>query len=142
MRTIQILDRQNIIDIAIQYYGTAAAVIDLCLDNNLELDSTLTPGGTLLIQDTYPDSASSDVADYIQGNGIIVVSTTDENDGTALGTNNNEFIITNNNSLISVSTSEADTDFLITNDGEYIITNDINYIEVPQQQAPKTVPGK
>ena len=100
MRTIKVLDRQSIIDVAIQWYGCAASVIDLCQDNNLELDSDLTPGMTLLIQDTYPESADSDVADYIQGNNILVVSTIEVDTG-ALGDNENDFIITNDNNYIA-----------------------------------------
>lgn len=100
MRTIIVTDRQNIVDVAIQYYGSAAAVIDLCIDNNLELDTDLVPGTALLIQDTYPDDADSDVADYLQGNSVVVVSMSEDND-VALGTNDNEFIITNDNDYIS-----------------------------------------
>lgn len=100
MRTITVVDRQNIVDIAIQCYGSAAAVIDLCIDNNLELDSDLTPGMQLLIQDTYPESADSDVADYLQGNSVVVVSLGDDSPTAALGTNDDEFIITNDNNFI------------------------------------------
>jgi hypothetical protein len=100
MRTIQVQGRQNIIDIAVQYYGTAASVIDLCQDNNLELDADLVPGSFLQIQDTYPDSANPDVADYIQGNNIVVVSLDELNEGDVLGTNDGNIIITNNGNNI------------------------------------------
>jgi hypothetical protein len=100
MRTIQVIDRQNIIDIAVQYYGTAAAVIDLCQDNNLELDSALTPGMLLLVQDTYPASADPDVADYIAGNDIMVVSMSEDDSGDVLGTNDGVVIVTNSDYFI------------------------------------------
>ena len=100
MRIIQVNDRQNIVDIAVQYYGSAAAVIDLCIDNGLELDADIAPGMSLLIQDVYPDNADGDVADYLEGNNVVVVSVTEINDIAALGTNDDEFIITNNNNYI------------------------------------------
>lgn len=100
MRTIQVQDRQNIVDIAIQYYGSAASVIDLCQDNNLELDSDITPGMFLLIQDTYPDSADSDLADYLQGNSVVVVSMSELNDGDVLGDNDGNIIIDNDGNYI------------------------------------------
>ena len=126
MRTIQVLDRQNLVDIAIQYYGSAASVIDLCLDNNLELDSNIEPGTYLLIQDSYPDSANSDVADYIQSNNIIVTSVNEPPpDGSdVLIDNEGNFIITNDGYFIEIGTD----DFLIANNGLYIITNDNNFI--------------
>lgn len=100
MRTIQVTDRQNLADIAVQYYGSAAAIIDLCIDNNIELDTDLTPGMNLLIQDTYPENADGDVADYLQGNDVVVVSISEQSAGTALGTNDDEFIITNDENYI------------------------------------------
>jgi len=126
MRTIQVLDRQNLVDIAIQYYGSPAAVIDLCLDNNLELDSDLTPGTYLLIQDSYPESANSNVADYIQGNNIIITSITEPlvDDSDLLIDNEGNFIITNDGYFIEIGTD----DFLINNNGVYIITNGNSFI--------------
>ena len=100
MRTIKVLDRQNIIDVAIQYYGTAAAVIDLCQDIGLELDSELTPGQFLLVQNTYPASANGPVADYLAGNSVVVVSMDDDEDGDVLGDNTGDIIITNNGNYI------------------------------------------
>jgi hypothetical protein len=100
MRSIQVQDRQNIIDIALQYYGTAAAVIDLCQDNSLELDADLIPGSFLLVQDTYPESANSDVADYIQGNEIVIVSITQENIADVLSDNAGNIIIDNDNNYL------------------------------------------
>jgi len=132
MRNITITDRQNIVDIAIQYYGSAASVIDLCIDNNLELDSNLAAGQTLLIQDTYPDSANGDIADYLQGNTIVVVSMNEPllpNDFDYLLDNNSDFIVTNDGSYIAVDDGTDGTD-LTDNDGNYITTNDGDYIDV------------
>ncbi|MEB0248518.1 hypothetical protein QN344_00165 [Mucilaginibacter sp. 5B2] len=101
MISVQVIDRQNLIDLAIQYYGSAAAVIDLCIDNNLELDDQLPAGTMILIQETYPETADPDFADYIKANEIQVVGVSDSTPGTALGTNDDEFIITNSSKYIS-----------------------------------------
>jgi hypothetical protein len=103
MRQIQVQDRQNIVDIAIQYYGCAASVFDLIVDNGLELDTTLVAGQMLLIEDTYPASANGTVADYLQGNGVVVVSMDEASDGNALGTDDGAAaIITNDDNYIGV----------------------------------------
>jgi len=101
MRNVQVIDRQNLIDLAIQHYGSAAAVIDICIDNNLELDDYLPAGTMILIQDAYPDTADAEFADYIKANDIRVVSLSEDNPATALGTNDDEFIITNDDNYIS-----------------------------------------
>jgi hypothetical protein len=100
MRTITVTDRQNLVDIAIQYYGSADAVFDLCVDNGLELDTDLVARQTLLIEDTYPPNANGIVADYLQGNNVVVVSMSEDNPVAALGTNDGEFIITNDENYI------------------------------------------
>jgi hypothetical protein len=100
MRTITVQDRQNIVDIAIQEYGSAASVIDLCIDNNLELDVDLEPGMTLQIQDSYPESADGDVADYLKINNIVVISMAEDDTNNVLGDNDGNFIITNDDDYI------------------------------------------
>jgi len=100
MRTVYAVDRQNIVDVATQYYGAAAAVFDLCQDNGWELDHNLQAGDPILIEDTYPASANADVADYLQANGVVVVSMSEDSDGDALGTNDGSVIITNNDNYI------------------------------------------
>jgi len=100
MRTVYAIDRQNIVDLATQYYGSAAGVIDLCKDNGWELDHNVNAGDPVLIQDSYPDSANADVADYIAGNNIVVVSMSEASDGDALGTNDGSIIITNDGNYI------------------------------------------
>ena len=100
MRPITVLDRQNLVDIATQYYGSAASVFDLCVDNGIELDTDLTPGQTLLIEDTYPASANGTIADYLAANGVVVVSMSEASDGNALGTDDGNAIITNDDNYI------------------------------------------
>jgi len=128
MRLIQVVDRQNLIDIAVQYYGSAASVIDLCIDNSLELDTDIQPGDWLQIQDTYPDSADGDVADYISGNNIVVVSMSElavvEDDGDYLIDNDGNFIIDNDDDFIVITGGGIFMD----NDGDFIIDNDNNFI--------------
>jgi hypothetical protein len=101
MISVQVIDRQNLIDLAIQHYGSAAAVIDLCVDNNLELDDQLPAGTMILLRKTYPDTADPEFAEYIKANEIQIVGMSDDTPGTALGTNDDEFIITNNSKYIS-----------------------------------------
>lgn len=96
---VKVLDRQNLIDLAVQYYGSPAAAKYICIDNNLELDDDLSAGDTILIRETYPDTADKEFANYIKANNIIVVSF-NEQDGEVLGTNDNEYIITNDNNEI------------------------------------------
>lgn len=101
MRYVMVKDRQSLIDLAVQHYGSAAAVIDLCLDNELEMDGVLQPGTMILIQENYPETAQPDYADYFLQNQIVVVSINEFDAGAVLGTNDDEYIITNEN--ISVS---------------------------------------
>jgi hypothetical protein len=100
MRLVMVKDRQNLIDLAVQYYGSPAAVIDLCLDNDLELDDTLPTGTMIKIQDTYPDTAQPDFADYMTQSQIVVVSINEQDESQVLGTNNDGILITNNNGFI------------------------------------------
>jgi len=102
MRAVIVQNRQNVIDLATQYYGRASALVDFCDDNNLELDSNVAAGSTVLIRDDYPANADAEYADYIKIAGIVIVSlsSADDDEYSALGTNNNEFIITNDNNYI------------------------------------------
>ena len=101
MISVQVLDRQNLVDLAVQHYGSAAAVIDLCIDNDLELDHELPAGTIILIQDTYPNTADVEFADYIKANDIRIVGINHTTPDTVLGTNDGDFIITNNDNYIS-----------------------------------------
>ncbi len=100
MRTIQVTDRQTIMDIAIQYYGSAASVVDLCIDNNLELDANISNGDQLLIKDLYPDSANADAADYLLGNSINVISLAEFIPTNVLGDNQGDILAINSTDFL------------------------------------------
>jgi hypothetical protein len=40
---------QNLIDIAMQLYGSAESVFSLCIDNNIDIDNSIVPGQVLII---------------------------------------------------------------------------------------------
>ena len=46
-----VLPGQNTIDIAMQFYGSAEAVFELCRDNNLNIGDDISPGTVLLIDE-------------------------------------------------------------------------------------------
>jgi len=102
MRTITVTDRQTLVDIAIQYYGTAAAVIDVCIDNQLELDTNINNGDQLLIQDTYPPSANANTADYLAANNLQVISITEYQPTNVLGDNQGDILAINNTDYLGV----------------------------------------
>lgn len=52
MLTIVVEDGQNMVDIAVQEYGTVEALVELALLNGLEIDADLQAGQTLLIDNT------------------------------------------------------------------------------------------
>jgi len=81
---------QNLMDIAIQQFGSAASLIELAAANNLPIDADLQPGETVIIPDTHPANAIPVFADYLIQNNQIVVS----------------------------GESPADLEILITNEGE------------------------
>jgi hypothetical protein len=49
MKTIKVQDGQNIIDIALQYYGDASAVVLVAQENNIAVTQPLTSGQLLKI---------------------------------------------------------------------------------------------
>ena len=70
MRTIKVNQGQNLLDIALQEYGSTEALVDLVFDNNLEIDSVLAGGDELLIDDSKVINA--DVVRYFIDQGIKV----------------------------------------------------------------------
>jgi hypothetical protein len=42
---------QNLIDVAMQEYGSAEAVVIICKDNNKDVGSIVTPGTTIILDD-------------------------------------------------------------------------------------------
>ena len=61
---IIVTEGQNIVDVAIREYGAIEALIDLCIDNNLAVDSTLQAGQELIIDDIKIRNKS--VVDYFK----------------------------------------------------------------------------
>jgi hypothetical protein len=79
MRTIIINEGQNIIDVAVRFYGDATAVFQLLNDNPLlEMDSVLMAGMPLLIDESKV--VNPEVVRYFTALGQIV-NTGDEAEG-------------------------------------------------------------
>jgi hypothetical protein len=97
--TITVQAGQTAIDIAIQQYGTVEALVTLLADNNLELDSDLIAGQQLYIQDTYPATADTLVANFLTGNNITIAGS-DPASIEVLGTNDEDIITTNNSDYL------------------------------------------
>jgi hypothetical protein len=51
MTKCKVSDGQNLLDICLQYYGSIEALPDLCDANKLNMDSVLTTGQVLLLDD-------------------------------------------------------------------------------------------
>jgi hypothetical protein len=80
---------QTLIDIAIQEYGSLAAVFQLAKDNGLEVDADLVPGTVLMINDT-PTYSDPDLVNYFKRNGIKINQGQLNLDIEILSTNDNE----------------------------------------------------
>ncbi len=64
MNTTIVLSHQNVLDIAVQAYGSAEAAFDLALANDLSLSDDLVPGQVLqLPESAYKDT---DIAGYYE----------------------------------------------------------------------------
>lgn len=44
---------QNLIDVSMQHYGSAEAITELCIDNNLDVGQELNPGTELIIDEAH-----------------------------------------------------------------------------------------
>lgn len=55
MKLITVESGQNLIDIALQEYGTPEALVTICADNALEYDANLVPDQALAIRQTGVD---------------------------------------------------------------------------------------
>lgn len=99
---ITVQSGQTLMDIAVQHYGSANALIELASDNGLLLSDEVQPGQTLKIRDVLPDNAVSIFADYIAESNIVVVSKQAETNFDVLGTNDDEGITDNDNNGINV----------------------------------------
>ena len=69
---IQVQHGQNLIDVAIQHYGSAASLVELAQANNLALDADLQPGQTLSLPES--ETAIAVFADYLKESGKKVIS--------------------------------------------------------------------
>ena len=65
---------QSLMDIAIQYFGSAASLFELANANNLPMDADVQPGQSIIIPDDYPASAILVFADYMRESKKVVVS--------------------------------------------------------------------
>lgn len=93
---------QSLMDLAIQLYGSASALVDLANDNGLALDAEVQPGQELIVRADYPDSAVGLFADYISENNIVVVSGDQVNALEVLVTHDDNPIGTNDNYGIGI----------------------------------------
>jgi hypothetical protein len=75
MKTINIEDGQNLVDIAMQEHGTPEAMVTICDDNSLEYDADLSTIQTLAIRepgiDVIPYHNAQVVAEYTKKNAVI-----------------------------------------------------------------------
>ena len=99
MRTITIEEGQNLIDIAVQEFGTADGLSTICDLNDLEFDEDLKPGQILVLPDLDPDN---DIQAYFASEGIKVNSHTISLDVEVLATNDDEIITDNDNNALQV----------------------------------------
>jgi hypothetical protein len=67
-----VLPGQNLIDIAMQYYGSAEAVVELCIDNQLDIGTAIQPGLVLVVNEAYV--VNKRLVQYYKDNQIIVAS--------------------------------------------------------------------
>lgn len=86
---------QTLMDLAIQYYGNASAVVELAADNGLAITDELEPGETLNIREDKPATAIALFADYLNESGIVIVSKQSENTSSVLVTDEDEIITDN-----------------------------------------------
>ncbi|MBN1250693.1 MAG: hypothetical protein JXA16_01060 [Bacteroidales bacterium] len=63
---------QNLVDIAMQHYGSAEAVVELCIDNNLNIGQDITAGLSLLINEE--NIINKRLVTYYKNNNLTVAS--------------------------------------------------------------------
>jgi hypothetical protein len=103
MKEIIIEEGQCLMDIAIQYYGSAESLVDLCNDNGLALGDSVASGTRLMIRKAMPISSNTLYMEYIYDNGVVVSSGSSAFEWAGvLATNMNQAIITNNQAAIEV----------------------------------------
>ena len=93
---------QTLMDIAIERYGSASSLIELANDNGLSPSDEITAGTQLLIRDAKPDSAITLFSDYLNQNGIVVMSRQTAEETSVLATNDDDLLTDNDNNGIHV----------------------------------------
>jgi hypothetical protein len=76
-----VLENQNLIDAALQEYGSVEALTKLCVDNGFSLDSALTPGSKLKIDTSF--IVNKQLVNYLKKSSIKIG--TEENEETPTG---------------------------------------------------------
>jgi hypothetical protein len=99
MRSVTVIIGQNIMDIAMQEYGDADAIVEVCELNELEIDDDIYPGQVLNLRDLTDDD---EVANYYKSKGIEVSSTLSMVPVPILSTGADQPITTNNDNLTGI----------------------------------------
>lgn len=97
MRTVTVIIGQNLMDIAMQEYGEADSLSELCDMNGLEIDQDIYPGQILTLREL---TDADEVAKYYKSNRIRVSSNNTEVPAGILSTGGDEPITTGDDSLI------------------------------------------
>ncbi|WP_443937096.1 LysM peptidoglycan-binding domain-containing protein [Pedobacter sp. MW01-1-1] len=99
---ITVQSGQTLMDIAVQYYGSANGLIELTQDNGLTLSDEVFPGQSLTIRETIPTNSVGLFADYLAETKTVIVSNQAETNFEVLATNDEEGISDNDNNAIHV----------------------------------------
>lgn len=78
MQHIKVASGQSMIDIALQYYGSADLVFELALENGLSMTELLSPGQELIIKPRALSHQARRIANYYAVKQIMIVSGTEE----------------------------------------------------------------
>jgi hypothetical protein len=73
-KTVNVSDGQNIIDVAIQEYGSLERVVKLCVDNALTVDQVLNSATSMIIDKAFIQSERIGIVTYLQKQGLRINS--------------------------------------------------------------------
>lgn len=98
---IKVIYGQTLMDVSIERYGSAMALIDLANDNGLAADEDVFAGQELFIRDSYPETAIPIFSNYLIENKTKVLSGQggDTELIQVLSTNDDEIITDNDNAI-------------------------------------------
>jgi hypothetical protein len=82
MNTYLVREGQNLFDVAVQLYGDAQYILQVCIDNGLSLDDDLYGFQPIVYDDTVFKLSNSTV--YLALNGVSIVSSDLEDDNDAM----------------------------------------------------------